>query len=65
MLLGHLCRFFPLLSTQIDLMDKGTHAAKMLNGDEVPLRLGYTGVRNRSQADILEHKTIQDALAVS
>lgn len=48
--------------TKIDLMDKGTNAKKMLSGDEVPLRLGYTGVRNRSQADIKACKSIQEAL---
>lgn len=29
--------------TKIDLMDRGTDAAKMLTGEEIPLRLGYTG----------------------
>lgn len=48
--------------TKIDLMDRGTDAAKMLLGDEVPLRLGYTGVRNRSQAEIRGKVPIQDAL---
>lgn len=30
--------------TKIDLMDRGTDAAKMLTGEEIPLRLGYTGI---------------------
>ncbi|XP_055388990.1 uncharacterized protein LOC129618211 [Condylostylus longicornis] len=48
--------------TKIDLMDRGTDASRMLMGDEVPLRLGYTGVRNRSQQDIRDNKTIEEAL---
>ncbi|KEP60916.1 UNVERIFIED_CONTAM: dynamin-related protein DRPB [Hammondia hammondi] len=48
--------------TKIDLMDRGTDAAKMLMGEEIPLRLGYTGVRNRSQADIREGKSVRECL---
>ena len=29
--------------TKVDLMDSGTDACKMLLGEEIPLRLGYTG----------------------
>jgi vacuolar protein sorting-associated protein 1 len=46
-------------------MDRGTDARKMLTGEDVPLRLGYTGVRNRSQADIRSGKGIQEALQVN
>lgn len=35
--------------TKIDIMDKGTDARNMLMGKDVPLRLGYVGVKNRSQ----------------
>lgn len=39
--------------TKIDLMDRGTDARNLLlNKAEVPLRLGYVGIKNRSQADI-------------
>ena len=48
--------------TKIDIMDKGTNAAKMLNGQEVPLRLGYVGVKNRSQHDIVSNMTVEQAL---
>jgi dynamin 1-like protein len=34
--------------TKIDIMDKGTNAKRMLLGQDVPLRLGYVGVKNRS-----------------
>eukprot|EP00930_Biecheleria_cincta_P033946 TRINITY_DN23492_c0_g1_i1.p1 TRINITY_DN23492_c0_g1~~TRINITY_DN23492_c0_g1_i1.p1 ORF type:complete len:791 (-),score=186.14 TRINITY_DN23492_c0_g1_i1:82-2454(-) len=48
--------------TKIDIMDQGTDAAKMLRGEDVPLRLGYVGVKMRSQADIMENKPIKNAL---
>lgn len=48
--------------TKIDLMDRGTDAKRLLNGDDVALKLGYVGVKNRSQADINEKKTVLQAL---
>eukprot|EP01053_Blabericola_migrator_P007503 Blabericola_migrator_1__7502@NODE_382_length_9143_cov_306_926399_g305_i0_p1_GENE_NODE_382_length_9143_cov_306_926399_g305_i0NODE_382_length_9143_cov_306_926399_g305_i0_p1_ORF_typecomplete_len800_score142_39Dynamin_M/PF01031_20/9_4e62Dynamin_M/PF01031_20/9_1e02Dynamin_N/PF00350_23/5_3e48GED/PF02212_18/4_3e03GED/PF02212_18/5_5e20FeoB_N/PF02421_18/37FeoB_N/PF02421_18/0_004MMR_HSR1/PF01926_23/0_00013AIG1/PF04548_16/0_29TetR_C_20/PF17925_1/8_1e03TetR_C_20/PF17925_1/9_6TetR_C_20/PF17925_1/4_3e02_NODE_ len=48
--------------TKIDLMDRGTNAVKMIRGEDIPLRLGYVGIKNRSQADIAGGKSIQDAL---
>ena len=34
--------------TKVDIMDKGTDARRILEGREVPLRLGYVAVKNRS-----------------
>lgn len=34
--------------TKVDLMDRGTNAQKILENKQVPLRLGYFGVKNRS-----------------
>eukprot|EP01084_Bolivina_argentea_P273520 465934_1 len=48
--------------TKIDLMDKGTNALKILNGDIIPLKLGYVGVVNRSQLDIRNDKSRNDAI---
>jgi len=48
--------------TKIDLMDKGTNAMDYLTGKVVPLRLGYIGVKNRSQEDIDNGKTIGHAI---
>jgi len=48
--------------TKLDLMDKGTDALDMLMGRVVPLRLGYIGVVNRSQADINTKRSIESAL---
>ncbi|SBT35865.1 dynamin-like protein, putative [Plasmodium ovale wallikeri] len=48
--------------TKIDLMDRGVDASKMLMNDEINLRLGYTGVVNRSTADIKKGKSINQSL---
>ena len=34
--------------TKVDIMDAGTNARSMILGNEVPLRLGYVAVKNRS-----------------
>lgn len=49
--------------TKIDIMDAGTDAGKMLRGEDVPLRLGYVGVRMRSQQDIIDKKPVKEALS--
>lgn len=51
--------------TKIDIMDKGTNAKKALMGQEVGLRLGFVGVKLRSQQDIRDKKPVQAALEVS
>ena len=38
--------------TKIDIMNPGSDAKKMLSGQEIELRLGFVGVKNRSQLDI-------------
>ncbi|VYS64782.1 unnamed protein product [Arabidopsis thaliana] len=48
--------------TKLDIMDKGTDARKLLLGNVVPLRLGYVGVVNRCQEDILLNRTVKEAL---
>jgi len=48
--------------TKLDIMDRGTDARNFLLGNVIPLRLGYVGVVNRSQEDILANKSIRDAL---
>ena len=48
--------------TKIDIMDKGTNAKRMIMGQEVPLRLGYVGVKNRSQQDITDKMRVYKAL---
>lgn len=41
-------------------MDRGTDARNLLsNKGEVPLKLGYVGIKNRSQADINQKLTVK------
>ncbi|XVF01482.1 hypothetical protein REPUB_Repub04eG0092900 [Reevesia pubescens] len=47
---------------QLDIMDRGTDARNLLLGKVIPLRLGYIGVVNRCQEDILLNRSIKDAL---
>ncbi|XKL65079.1 hypothetical protein PGB90_005165 [Kerria lacca] len=48
--------------TKIDLMDAGTDAIEILCGRVIPVKLGIIGVVNRSQQDIMNNKSIKDAL---
>ncbi|XP_076178678.1 dynamin related protein 1 [Ptiloglossa arizonensis] len=48
--------------TKLDLMDAGTDAIDILCGKVIPVKLGIIGVVNRSQQDIMNNKSIQDAL---
>jgi len=40
--------------TKVDIMDKGTNAKRMIEGKDVHLRLGFIGIKNRSQQDIID-----------
>ncbi|XP_057817194.1 dynamin-related protein 3A isoform X2 [Cryptomeria japonica] len=48
--------------TKLDIMDRGTDARNFLLGNVIPLRLGYIGIVNRSQEDIIANRSIRDAL---
>ncbi|CAD6221270.1 GSCOCG00005120001-RA-CDS [Cotesia congregata] len=48
--------------TKLDLMDAGTDAIEILCGRVIPVKLGIIGVVNRSQQDIINNKTIEEAL---
>lgn len=48
--------------TKLDLMDHGTDAYDVLCGRVIPVKLGIVGVINRSQLDIKNKKSIEDAL---
>ena len=39
--------------TKLDIMDAGTDARKVLMNEEIPLKLGYVGVKNRSKQDLI------------
>ena len=40
--------------TKLDIMDQGTDARKALMNEEIPLKLGYVGVKNRSKQDLID-----------
>lgn len=48
--------------SKLDLMDQGTNALDILKGNIYPLKLGFIGIVNRSQQDITENKSLEDAL---
>jgi dynamin 1-like protein len=48
--------------TKLDLMDHGTNALDILSGRVYPLKLGFIGVVNRSQQDIIGNKALSEAL---
>ncbi|XP_054287684.1 dynamin-1-like protein [Macrosteles quadrilineatus] len=48
--------------TKLDLMDEGTDAWDILSGKIIPVKLGIIGVVNRSQRDIMENKSLKEAL---
>ena len=39
--------------TKLDIMDAGTDARRVLMNEEIPLKLGYVGVKNRSKQDLI------------
>jgi replication fork clamp-binding protein CrfC len=48
--------------TKIDIMDNGADCLEVLEGRVIPLKLGYIGIVNRSQQDIIKNKPIREAL---
>jgi replication fork clamp-binding protein CrfC len=48
--------------TKIDLMDEGTDAIDLLQGNVYPLKLGYFGVKCRSQKQITDNISILQAI---
>lgn len=48
--------------TKVDIMDRGTNAKRMIMNQEVQLRLGYVGVKNRAQEDIINQISVKEAM---
>ena len=46
--------------TKLDIMDKGTDAKKVLLNQEIPLTLGYIGVKNRSKQDLINKLSMEE-----
>ena len=47
--------------TKLDIMDRGTDARRALMGEEIPLTLGYVGVKNRSKQDLVDKIPMKEA----
>jgi replication fork clamp-binding protein CrfC len=43
-------------------MDQGTSAKRMLLNEEIPLKLGYIGIKNRAQEDINNKVPVEKSL---
>lgn len=48
--------------TKLDIMDEGTDARKALLNEEIRLRLGYVGVKNRSKQDLINKIPMAEAV---
>lgn len=48
--------------TKVDIMDRGTSGAKLLEQPTIKLRHGYVAVKNRSQDDINNHVSVKTAI---
>ena len=48
--------------TKIDIMDPGTDERKILLNQEIPLKLGYVGVRNRSKQDLINKLSMAETI---
>jgi len=48
--------------TKLDIMNQGSDARKTLLNEQVHLRLGYVGVKNRSQQNIIDKMGVQRGL---
>lgn len=48
--------------TKIDLMDEGCDCRKILMNEEIKLQYGYVGIKGRSQKDIVQNKSVGEAI---
>ncbi|OXA62843.1 dynamin-1-like protein [Folsomia candida] len=51
-----------LVITKLDLMDKGTNATRLLSGEIIKVNHGIVGVVNRSQQNIIDNVSVEEAL---
>ena len=47
--------------TKIDTMYEGTDARKILLNEEIPLKLGYVGIKNRTKQDLINKLSMAEA----
>lgn len=43
-------------------MNRGDDATKILKNQEIPLRYGYVGIKNRCQEDVINNVPVSDSL---
>ncbi len=43
-------------------MNRGDDARKMLKNEEIPLRYGYVGIKNRCQEDVVNNVPVEESL---
>ena len=48
--------------TKLDIMDQGTDRRKDLLNEEIPLKLGYVGIRNRSKNDRINKLSLAETI---
>ena len=48
--------------TKIDIMNRGDDATKILKNQEIPLRYGYVGIKNRCQEDVINNIPVSESL---
>jgi dynamin 1-like protein len=48
--------------TKLDIMDAGSDATQLLQGEVIPVKKGIIGIINRSQKDINDEKSIEESL---
>lgn len=48
--------------TKIDIMNRGDDATKILKNQEIPLRYGYVGIKNRCQEDVVNNIPVSQSL---
>jgi len=48
--------------TKLDIMDKGIDARKVLLNEEIPLKLGYVGIKNRTKKDMINKLSMAETI---
>lgn len=48
--------------TKLDIMDKGIDARKILLNEEIPLKLGYVGIKNRTKKDMINKLSMAETI---
>ena len=43
-------------------MNRGDDARKILKNEEIPLRYGYVGIKNRCQEDVINNVPVEESL---